>query len=413
MGFNIEDLLNLNQQQQDQSNLPPVPLRDDYKPAPVNPMVLASLAQKYPQAKLPQAAPAPEEDDSESEPAPQAPSALDQFKDKFSADKYKQAQQDSQDQKSGLGWTQFAAGLGDAIAGRSSAQTAQNFDNIRKGIDDRTVGAFEKQKAAAVQDIGTKKAFEGGDPNSEKSKVVQQTIQRLWGDKFTPEQVSKITADDADLVYKPMELKSKLDQTKAAQEMAHEYRMARNQDRASKSQGDAYQKASHDVNTFRGNSAVQQAATALTNAQNALSLANKGKLSPDQLHLFASEMGKLATGGVPGHSEIEALIPNTAKTQLAKVTQFFSNSPSDADAQAFINNNKQYLNELVHNYRGVVNSYRDNILNGYKKKLSPEDMADLKSRNPYAEPAQDSGKPKTVTQNGHTFTLNPQTGEYE
>ena len=149
---------------------------------------------------------------------------------------------------------------------------------------------------------------------------------------------------------------------------------------ASNKSADAYQKATHDINTFRGNTAIQQASSALINVQNALSLANRGKLSPSDLHLFASEMGKLATNGVPGHSEIAALVPNTAKSKLAEFVQFFSNNPSDADAQAFVDHNKTYLMELAKNYGKAVDTYKANILDGYKRKLDPEDYADLKKR---------------------------------
>lgn len=143
---------------------------------------------------------------------------------------------------------------------------------------------------------------------------------------------------------------------------------------------DAYQKASHDLNTFRGNAAVQQASSAMINVANALSLAEQGHLTPPDLHLFASELGKLATNGVPGHSEIAALVPDTAKKDLAKFISFWSNSPTDAQAQDFIDHNKTYLKELAKNYGKAIDTYKDNTLNGYKRKLSSEDYADLKQR---------------------------------
>lgn len=167
--------------------------------------------------------------------------------------------------------------------------------------------------------------------------------------------------------------------TKTAQD-THDDRLQKMDTTQSTKSDDAYQKAMKDMNSFRGNTAVQQAASAVTNAKNAMNLADKGNLSTSDLHLFASEMGKLATNGVPGQSEIDALVPNTAKTQLANVTQFFANSPSDADAQDFINHNKPYLKDLLNNYGGVVDTYKNNIVDGYKKKLDPDDYAELKGR---------------------------------
>ena len=51
-----------------------------------------------------------------------------------------EAVKQNEERQSGLGWAQFAAGIGDAFAGRSAAQTAQNFDKIRANIKDQTVG---------------------------------------------------------------------------------------------------------------------------------------------------------------------------------------------------------------------------------------------------------------------------------
>jgi hypothetical protein len=213
-------------------------------------------------------------------------------------------------------------------------------------------------------------------------------VAKLYGNKFTPEQIGTLTAANADSIYKPLELDEKIKENSANMQMKNEMMRQNQSDRRDKQSADSYQKAAHDLNTYRGNNAVQTAAGALTNVQNALSLADKGNLTPDQLHLFSSEMAKLATGGVPGHSDIEALMPNTMKTQLAKFTSFFANKPSDADAQAFIENNRGYLKELAKNYGNVVGQFQANTLDGYKHKLNPDDFKDLQSRYPLMQQSQ-------------------------
>jgi hypothetical protein len=306
----------------------------------------------------------------------------------------KAAQDRANDRQGGLAGWQLLAGLGDAVAGRPGASVGQ-FDKMRANIQDQEVGQLSQRHGAELQEQDIQRKNDMYDPNSRQSQVVQQTIRKLYGDKFSEDQIKTMTGADQDLILKPLELNAKLEENKSNMQMRNEMMKQGQQDRRDKAQGDSYQKATHDLNTFRGNTAVQQASSALINVKNALSLANKGNLSPDQLHLFAAEMGKLATNGVPGSAEIQALIPDTMKTRMAKVTSFFSNSPSDADAQAFINNNKTYLNELANNYQGVVNKYQTNIIDGYKHKLSKDDFDDLSKRYAPVEPvpAQSGKKP--------------------
>lgn len=87
------------------------------------------------------------------------------------------AEAQNEERQSGLGWAQFGAGLGDAIAGRSSDQTAKNFDGFRKNIKDETVGEYDRQKKAAIEDYSTNRTVNQNvakdDVNSEDSKMAQ------------------------------------------------------------------------------------------------------------------------------------------------------------------------------------------------------------------------------------------------
>lgn len=88
-----------------------------------------------------------------------------------------QAEAQNQERQSGLGWAQFGAGLGDAIAGRSPDQTAKNFDGFRKNIKDETIGEYDRQKKAAIEDYSTKRSVNQNvlkdDLNSEESKMAR------------------------------------------------------------------------------------------------------------------------------------------------------------------------------------------------------------------------------------------------
>ena len=107
----------------------------------MNPVVKDYLMKKLKKPE-PSRDPAEQEAGADPEPQPAKPgliSELDSFKNNFGDDKLRAAQDAANDQKSGLGWAQFAGGLGDALAGRSPSETAKNFDQIRKNIDEQNV----------------------------------------------------------------------------------------------------------------------------------------------------------------------------------------------------------------------------------------------------------------------------------
>lgn len=182
-------------------------------PKEVDPIVKEHLMKKLASAS-PERAPAIE--DIIKPEGPKEPSLYDKYKSDFGDENYKKAQAEAEEGKEGLGWAQFAAGLGDALAGRDSSQTAKNFDSIRKGIDEKTIGAFEKRKQSALQDISTKKSLEGGDPNSEKSKSFRKAIEanfpniaKQYGDAW-----QNVTADDQENIFKPLQLRENIEARK-------------------------------------------------------------------------------------------------------------------------------------------------------------------------------------------------------
>ena len=168
------------------------------------------LMQKYPDQMpaVPVASVAPERE----------PSQYEKYQKDFGDEALKAAQAEAGEQKSGLGWAQFGAGIGDAIAnaGGGRANAAGNLDQIRKNIDDRTVGAFEKRKDSAMKNIATKKTLDGGDRNSQSSTAFRKSIEanfpatvKQYGDKW-----QFITADDQENLFKPLQLKENIEARK-------------------------------------------------------------------------------------------------------------------------------------------------------------------------------------------------------
>lgn len=70
-----------------------------------------------------------------------------------------EAEKDYENRTDGMGWAQFAAGAGAALAGRSPSESARNFDNIRANIKDETVGAHDQRQKALEQQFTNKNKF--------------------------------------------------------------------------------------------------------------------------------------------------------------------------------------------------------------------------------------------------------------
>jgi hypothetical protein len=371
MPFNINDILNLNQN--DQDNLPPIPMRMDQPAAPaeINPVVKDYLAKKY---ALPRA-PADTSSAPDSVPVPAAPtepSVYDKFAGDFSPEKYQQAKDDADKAKSGLGVAQLIAGIGDAFAGRSSGQTAQNFDNIRKGIDNKYVGDFDKRKAAAIQDIGTKKTMDAMDPNSPASKAMQQSVSKMLPGVYTPEELSKLSAADSDLVLKPAEMRAKLDERKAELGMRAEMMKQNAQDRADKKTDSDLFKVQSLAESQRGSAAVAQAEKDLYAASKVHTLRNMfpdpNKMNPQMVNLFVQDVSKIANGGQPSQHELEGMNPNTWSGDLAKAWQKLSNQPTPANQGAFIKQYENYANALSSDAKKVILDKYGRVLDPYAAK---------------------------------------------
>lgn len=138
----------------------------------INPLIVQELAKKYPQAM-----------------------DLGQYQSKFGNDAFEKAQADAEDRKSGLGWAQFAAGIGDALQGKSPSNSAATFNQIRKDIDASTVGALEKQRKSAIEDYDINKKMgqdsKKADIGSDETKIAQSLALDMGMD---PALAGKMTA---------------------------------------------------------------------------------------------------------------------------------------------------------------------------------------------------------------------------
>ena len=160
----------------------------------------------------------------------------------FSPEKYQEALSQMKARQSGLGLSQMAAGVGDALARKDSSGTDNYFKDLRSNIENQTVGEFSKQKANALADFKTKKQLNSLDPNSPESqsfrKLIQATmpnIAKSYGDSF-----QLITAADKENVLDFGKMREQIDARKAEAQMKADMltqtRMDRNDARNSKAQ---------------------------------------------------------------------------------------------------------------------------------------------------------------------------------
>lgn len=151
-----------------------------------------------------------------------------------------------------------------------------------------------------------------------------------------------------------------------------------NQDRKNSTRQDsAYQKLRHDLETFRGNTAVQTAAQGVLSANKAIDMVagkDPNTLTTQDLRVLMEEISKIASGGIPGEHGVAALMPNNLQTKFAELKNFYLSKPTDAQAAEYIKHNMDYLQKMKDTSQAVVNDYRRNILKGAKHTVRPEDL---------------------------------------
>ena len=213
-----------------------------------------------------------------------------------------QAEADAADQKSNLGWTQFAAGMGDALAGRDPSNSAKNFQDIRKGIDDSTIGSLERRKAGAMKNVEVKKSLNNSDPNSKESlnfrKMMESQFPKVaaqYGDSW-----ANVSAADQDNIFKPLQLKETVEARKqAAALMAGEKQAKLDEKRELKNQALA-------VPGFERTGEVMPKEEEAAKFRKATAVSKQLSAKLDRMKQLVAENGSFEYGGNAG-TEMESL----------------------------------------------------------------------------------------------------------
>lgn len=330
--------------------------------------------------------------------AAKTPGILEQF----SPEKYKEAVDRSKERQRNIAAAEFAAGIGDALARRDSSASNKYFTDLRERIKDEEVGEFNRNKKTALEDYNTKRSIEQNtitddqhkremDPNSMESKMSQDLAIKMG---MKPDSVKNMSAARFKEMS-PVALKLyEIEQRKLDRALERETKLtekaAKNTPQARSAKLSGTDKARFD-NALMTLKAINEMGSALDSGDNTFSVIGDNDYTAAERRATEA-YGRMQSGGAINKEE-EKRFANTLPQ---------STDSKDIQRKKLITQRDEMKSRL----RTLGYSEAD------LRELGYEDMPFNYGASKKAQPKQ-SVKPKTVIQNGHTYTLNPRTGEYE
>lgn len=130
------------------------------------------------------------------------------------------------------------------------------------------------------------------------------------------------------------------------------------------------------LTSARGDASAQQAMKDMYSAKKALGITglfkNPNDMSNQDVSLLTQEVAKMATGGVPTHAEMAALANPTISTKMAPFISALTNSPTPANAGAFVQHYIDYVKELHEAARSTLEERSGALLSA--KNWSPDQL---------------------------------------
>lgn len=160
-----------------------------------------------------------------------------------------------------------------------------------------------------------------------------------------------------------------------------EYAVKKERAGAGKKDAKTQSQALHNVQSLlesaRGNPAAAQAEKDIYAGKKLKTLIGNypdPNTMPDaQLHLLASEAGKIASGGVPGMTELYNITPHGVTQRLQKIASDFYNEPTPARAGAYIKEIERYANGLMEDAKGEITDKYGRVIESNVNQLAPDD----------------------------------------
>jgi len=293
-------------------------------------------------------------------------------------------------------------------------QQQQKMFNLLNGVQQDQQGnvAFtpEKQSQIAQENMLKQKQTQAGldeyDPNSQTSQNIRGFAQGrgLIGQDNTMS--ARDIRENAPLFSKALSADAASEKADNSNDLrAEQIKLAQQNRRDAQDQkmSDAHRRSLESttqlLESARGNPAVAQAEKDLYAASKAKSLANlygdPNKLSSSQVNMLVSEVGKIASGGVPSMHELEGLSPGTLSGAMSTAWGKLANHPNPANAAAFVKQYTDYTDQLAKDARDVIHDKYGRVLEGRKSTLEPSDYDVLNEKyiNRFSEPEKPSTGP--------------------
>lgn len=338
--------------------------------------------------------------------------------------KKKKAEEDYANQTSNLPEAALFSNLGDAIAGKQVGSGNSYFDKLKKDAKAETV-----DKVATDYDLGRKLKADSqadadsasdNDINSDSSKAYQALLVKMG---MKPEIAGKMNAAQAKKASPVLEKMYAIDQAKLARQDALNAKAGEKADKRQEKlderelklavpgysrTGEVLPKDEEAVK-FRKATAVSEQLVKKLNRMKALV---KDKGSFEYGGTAGQEMESLATeiqllGKSPELYEL-GVLAGPDLTLLEKITSDPSSLSSLFTRDA---TRKTQLDSQIKSIEQKLQATSKSL--GYAKQGSAPKQQVAEQGKPAMKSATAASKPLKVIQNGHEYTLNPETGEYE
>jgi hypothetical protein len=232
--------------------------------------------------------------------------------------------------------------------------------------------------------------------------------------------------------YKPQQVQSQVDLSNQRQNLI-DSQIDKNNTAATlapnKAEAGTVKQLNQALLSARGDTQAQLSQKALVSASTAQALLSKPEWSNNDRSLFASELGKIATGGVPSQHEVESILPSTLAAKYGQAITFLTSTPQNVDDAQYKINAAHYLNDLKQINQEYLDARKEKIfrINGFNNLSEatkqnyrgvPEYQGVLnkiegKQQDTTSSQSAEAPHGNTVVQNGKTFSWNPATGKYE
>lgn len=320
------------------------------------------------------------------------------------------------------------------IAGAGFARTnpnAQALDAVGNGGNQNlaAVQALQGSENAGInnqlEQAKLKSVQSASDPKSQANQTFRDLVKRQFPDIAKSPQFDQLTMSSSPVLSKLMESnpeykKMLLDLQQQRVDVANKNSDLRGQDidrKSNESSQKQISKLAETLDPTKGRTGqFGQYQKNIDAADQILVLAQQ---QPDlnfdkrQMKEVALATARLLSGGsVAAQSTIKDLTPSSLRGDIGKVQEWLTNTPTGTEQRAFVKRMLETASrekQLNQGKIAVTQQQRLTQFNGLKDK-SPEQYQNVVQSFQRQMP---QDKPKQVIQNGHTYTLNPVTGDYE